>query len=171
MKKIVLLLFIVVSSFAFASGQRKPGEVVAAFYKFDGANSQVFNRRNIDARRRWLEFSLYDLLTKELEREAAFLKSNPGEKPHFGDGLPFRPSEELCEAGGKSFKRTASVGESTIIGATATVPVTFAYPEECKLPAIVFQVKLIEVKTQWLITDFIDPAGGSLVDELKRAEY
>ena len=50
-----------------------------------------------------------DLLTKELDREREFLRANPGDKPHFGDGLPFRPIEEMCQA-------AADMGGTAVVG-------------------------------------------------------
>lgn len=151
--------------------QHRPRAAVQSFYRFDGSNSQVFNRKNIDARRGWFENSLYELLVKELDREREFLKANKGDKPHFGDGLPFRPLNERCIANGGTPGYTSSVGEANEVGETATVPVTFAYPKECNLPSTVYNVKLIAVKAMWLIVDVEYPSGESLVADLKRASY
>ena len=148
-----------------------PRVAVESFYKFDRSRSQVFNRRNVDVRRKWLEHSLYSLLVTELDREGEFLKANPGEKPHYGDGLPFRPSEESCESGGKPFRRIVKVGQAVRIGETATVPVTFAYPAACRIEDIVYKVKLIGVKTLWLMVDIEYPDGETLTADLKRVAY
>ncbi len=166
-----LITAIALLSITAIAQQARPRAAVQSFYRFDGSNSQVFNRKNIDARRGWFENSLYELLIKELDREREFLKANKGDKPHFGDGLPFRPLQESCKAAGQTYGYTSAVGEANEVGETATVPVTFSYPKDCNLPPTVYNVKLIAVKTTWLIVDVEYPSGESLVADLKRAIY
>jgi hypothetical protein len=93
-------VFIVICVFASSStAQNSPHGAVEQFYRFDGTHSQIFNRRNIDARRRWFTDTLYYQLRNELKRQIVFERENPGAKPHFGDGLPFRPWDETCQSG------------------------------------------------------------------------
>ena len=62
-----------------AFGQNaSPKAAVTVFYKYDSTHSQVFNRANIDARKRWFSARLYELFLKELEREKEYLAKNPG---------------------------------------------------------------------------------------------
>src|SRR5690242_13636061 len=93
---------------AFAQGST-PRATVETFYRFDRSHSQVFNRRNIDARRQWFSTELYSLFLNELKREAAFVRKNPDEKPYFGDGLPFQPYDETCRAGRRELHRVVTV--------------------------------------------------------------
>src|SRR5262245_25795757 len=76
-------------SLTVAAQTNSPVAAVNTFYKYDRLHSQIFNRRNIDARKQWFSPELYALFQYELKREAAYLKKNPSDKPYFGDGLPF----------------------------------------------------------------------------------
>ena len=119
-----------------------PKAAVAAFYRFDTANSQVFNRKNINARKRWFAAELYKLLINELAREKEFLKANPNDKPHYGDGLPFRPLDEVCELNGKKYRRTITYGQVTVKGDLANVDVHFKYPKACNIPDILYAINM-----------------------------
>jgi hypothetical protein len=168
----ILSFFVALTIAAAAFAQSStPAQKVAAFYKFDETHDQTFNRANIDARQRYIDSSLYLLLQKELEREAEFLRANPGDKPHFGDGLPFRPLDETCTVGTRSYRYRTSIGRAQVVGETATVPVTFSYPPACKLPGTVFKVKLYRAKARWVIQDFEYPDGRTLSQDLSRASY
>jgi hypothetical protein len=145
---------------------------VAAFYRFDSANSQAFNRRNIDARKRWFSVELYKLLINELAREKEFLKANPTDKPRYGDGLPFRPLDEVCEVDGKKYRRTISYGHVTVKGDLANVDVYFRYPNGCNIPDILYAVNMSKENGRWVIDDIRYIAENtSLVEDLNRAEY
>ncbi len=149
-----------------------PRSTVAAFYRFDSANSQVFNRRNIDARKRWFSAELYKLLINELAREKEFLKANPTDKPHFGDGLPFRPLDEVCELNGKNYRRQISYGQVTVKGDLGNVDVYFKYPKGCNIPDILYAVNMSKENGRWVIDDIrYFPDNTSLVEDLNRAEY
>lgn len=156
-----------------SSGQgSSPKAALAAFYKFDGAHSQTFNRKNIDARKRWFSDELYKLFLKELDREAQYLKANPTDKPHFGDGLPFRPLDEPCELNGKKYRRTMSFGTVTVKGDLGNVDVFFRYPKACKIPDILYAVNMDKEKRGWVIADIrYFPGDKSLVEDLGRKEY
>ena len=157
------------------SAQSKLAEAsstVAAFYRFDTANSQVFNRRNIDARKRWFSAELYKLLINELAREKDFLKANPTDKPHYGDGLPFRPLDEVFELNGRKYRRTISYGHVTVKGDLGNVNVYFKYPKGCNIPDILYAVNMSKENGRWVIDDiryFHDHT--SLVEDLNRTEY
>ena len=157
------------------SAQSKLAEArstVAAFYRFDTANSQVFNRRNIDARKRWFSAELYKLLINELAREKEFLKANPTDKPHYGDGLPFRPLDEVCELNGRKYHRTISYGHVTVKGDLANVDVHFKYPKACNIPDIVYAVNISLENGRWVIDDVRYTADNtSLIEDLNRTDY
>ena len=157
------------------SAQSKLAEArstVAAFYRFDTANSQVFNRRNIDARKRWFSAELYKLLINELAREKEFLKANPTDKPHYGDGLPFRPLDEVCEINGRKYRRSISYGRETVKGDLGNVDVYFKYPKACDIPDILYAVNMSKENGRWVIDDIrYFPDDTSLVEDLNRREY
>src|SRR5215211_1409693 len=65
------LLFLVAVACAVAQGS-DPRSVVEEFYRFDTAHSQVFNRRNIEARKRWFTDVLQFYFEKELTRQREY---------------------------------------------------------------------------------------------------
>ncbi len=149
-----------------------PSAAVGAFYKFDRSHSQTFNRRNIDARKQWFSAGLYALLLNELKRERAYLKQNPTDKPHFGDGLPFQPLSEMCEANGKKYGNRYSFGAVTAKGRSANVDVTFSHPKVCKFDNTIFGINLVKEKGRWVIDDVLYVADHStLMQDLKRPNY
>ena len=157
------------------SAQSKLAEArstVSAFYHFDSANSQAFNRRNIDARKRWFSADLYKLLINELAREKEFLRANPTDKPHYGDGLPFRPLDEVCELNGRKYRHTISYGQVTVKGDLGNVDVYFKYPKACNIPDILYAVNMSRDNGRWVIDDirYIHD-NTSLIEDLNRAEY
>lgn len=164
-----LILATCVVSFGQSSS---PKAAVMAFYKYDAANSQVFNRVNIDERKRWLSSELYAKFLSELAREKAYLAQNPTDKPHFGDGLPFRPLDEVCELDGKSYRRTISYGKVMIKGDLANVDVYFKYPKGCNIPDVLYGVNISKERGRWVIDDIRYIAENtSLVEDLDRKEY
>lgn len=173
MRSRILLAFSLLLTAGVASGQpSSPKATVMAFYKYDAANSQVFNRANIDARKSWLSEELYRLLIKELEREKAFLAENPTDKPHFGDGLPFRPLDETCELSGRQYRRKISLGTVTVKGDLANVDVYFKYPKGCSIPDVLYAVNMSRERGRWVIDDIRYIAENtSLVEDLQRKEY
>ncbi|HEX6278990.1 MAG TPA: hypothetical protein VFZ49_03145 [Pyrinomonadaceae bacterium] len=173
MRPILVLAFALLLTASTALGQASgPKAVVMAFYRFDAANSQVFNRANIDARRRWLSEELYKLLINELERERAYLAENPTDKPHFGDGLPFQPLDEPCELNGRQYRRTISYGTVTVKSDLANVDVFFKYPKGCSIPDVLYVVNMSRERGRWVIDDIrYLKENTSLVEVLDRIEY
>ena len=170
--RITLLLSIVcVLGAGGASAQSTPRSVVEAFYRFDASHSQTFNRNNINARRRWFTDVLYLQFENELKRQREYLRENPTDKPHFGDGLPFRPLDETCRADGKTFRYGYSVGRASSRGLNATVPVVFFYPKLCGLPSITYSVRLLRVRGVWRLNDLEYPDGSTLLADLMRPSY
>ena len=154
-----------------ASAQATPRSVVESFYRFDGSHAQTFNRKNIDARKRWFSEVLYLQLRNELKREREYLRKNPTDKPHFGDGLPFRPLDETCTVGRRNSRYTYAVGSASARGSNATVPVPFSYPKRCNLPSTEYSVRLRRVKGIWQINDLEYPDGATLLADLMRTDY
>lgn len=149
-----------------------PKAVVQAFYKYDSAHSQTFNRANIDARKRWIGSELYKLFLKELDREKEYLVKNPTDKPHFGDGLPFRPLDETCELNGREYRRSIYYGRVSVKGDLGNVDVYFRYPKGCNIRDVLYAVNMSREKGRWVIDDIRYIAENtSLVEDLDRKEY
>lgn len=174
MKRLFILFFaILLVTVAVAAQRSTPGTAVASFYRFDRAHSQVFDRRNIDARRAWLSIELYRLFQNELRREAAYLKTNPTDKPYFGGGLPFQPTDEACNAGGKNLRRGIVVKQEFVRGTRGAVTATFAYPKACTDGGepVVYTIGVIRSKGIWLIDDINYGEDTTLKQRLRRAAY
>jgi hypothetical protein len=165
----IVFAFFALNAFA---QTKTPLAAVNAFYKYDRSHSQVFSRRNIDARKAWFSPELYSLFQNELKREAAYLKKNPNEKPYFGDGLPFQPIDETCKAGGKNLHKSLTAKPAFQKGIRAAVTATFAFPKPCKdQDATTYTIGLIKGKAGWLIDDVNYGENRTLKDDLKRKEY
>jgi hypothetical protein len=173
MNKPTFLLVIVMAVLASAKvqAQSTPLAAAKAFYAYDRAHPQVFNRRNIEARKRWFDAALYRLFLKELDREREFLKQNPTDKPYFGDGLPFQPTDELCEARGRKYRRQVQFGTVTVKEGSGNVDVIFVYPKACKIIPVLYTLHLTKAKGRWLIEDVLYPGSKTLLEVLGRREY
>jgi hypothetical protein len=167
----LVLLFLTFTSIA--SAQRSgPKATIQSFYAFDKSHSQVFSRKNIDARKKWFSSELYKLFDKELKREREYLAKNPTDKPHFGDGLPFQPLSETCSLKGKAYSYSISYGTVTVKGEVGNVDVHFRYPKGCDIPDILYAVNMEKEKGRWVISDIrYFPGDTSLVEDLNRKEY
>ena len=166
----VSLIFICVFAVELAA-QSTPRSVVESFYKYDGTHSQTFNRNNIGARKRWFTDVLQLQFQNELRREREYLRGNPTDKPHFGDGLPFRPLDETCRAGRRTYRYSVSIGAASARASNATVPVIFSYPKSCNIPSTKYAVRLRRVNRVWLINDLEYPDGSTLLADLMRPSY
>ena len=101
-----------------------------------------------------------------------YLSKNPTDKPHFGDGLPFRPLDEACELNGKSYRRNISFGQVTVKGDVGNVDVFFKYPKGCNIPDVLYAVNMEKDRGRWVISDVRYIAdNSSLVEDLNRKEY
>ncbi len=167
--KLIASLIIVLA--ALTANAQTPKETVRQFYKYDWTHSQIFNRKSIDARKKWFSPDLYKLFLDELQKEEEFLRSNPTDKPYFGDGVPFSPIEEWFSVEGKSCKLTYKIGNAIVKRSRATVPVTFFYrPVQCN-ETIVYKVLLIKHSGKWLIDDILYNDGDSLANDMKNHKY
>src|SRR6058998_3314832 len=135
------------------SQMSSPANTVRLFYKFDRSHSQIFNRRNIDERKSWFSASLYQLFLNEMRREATDLKKNPTDKPHFGDGLPFQPLNEPCEADGKTYRNRYDVVPGKVKRSDGHVTVRFFYPFACKMGRSIYGIDLKKTGSRWVIDD------------------
>ena len=173
MKNLLLLAILLVLSLPsnVVSQTHTPEADLAAFIKFSRSMRQDFNSRGVEARKHWFSAPLYKLFLNELKRQDEYLKKNPSDMPYFGDGVPFQPIDETCEAGKRSYRYRYTVGKGLVAGEAATVPVTFAYPAVCKIPPIVYKFKVIKSKTGWLVDDVDYGDGKTLVADLNRADY
>jgi hypothetical protein len=159
-------LLVLTATFAYS---QTPQATVRAFYAYSNSHSSTFNLRHIESRKQWFTPALYKALRKQLSDDAANLKVDPDQKPLFGDGLTFRPLDEPCQVGERSYKRVQTVGRTEIIRSTATVDVTFAYPKAC-VPAtepILYQVNLRRIGGRWLIDNFTYDDGSTLIGDMK----
>lgn len=166
-----ITLFIVFAASIAFSQSSTPRAAVESFYGFDTTHGRVFDRKNIDARKRWFTDVLYQQFQNELKRQREYLRHNPTDKPHFGDGLPFRPLDETCKVGRRTYRLSHAVGNATMRGSNATVPVTFSYPKRCNLPSTEYMVRLRRVKGVWQINDLEYSDGSTLLADLMRTEY
>ena len=172
MKTGILLIAVIVTFAAddtFAQS-RRPSETVKSFYEFSSSRSSTFDRRHVEARKRWYTSELYQLFLEQLKKDEAELKVHPTDKPFFGDGLDFQPLHELCHVGGKSYAYRRSVGRTVVEKSVAYVDVTFFYPRACNIPPEVWRVKLQRAQGRWLITDWIYPDKSSLVGDMKAVQ-
>ena len=172
MKVRILIIIGVVLLLPLLSVAQSPVATVNAFYKFDSSHPQVFNRRNIDARKQWFSKDLYNLFLYELKRESAYLKKNPTDKPYFGDGLPFEPYDEICKAGRRELHRTVVVKPADVMGNCAVVTASFPYPKPCKdTDAPTYTIGLVKQGSVWVIDDVNFGDDRTLKQDLKRKDY
>lgn len=175
MKYIRIVLLIVLNlGFAVALYAQNSTPLAAAksFYKYHRTHSTAFTKANIDARKRWFSEALYGLFLNELKREKAYLKSHPGDKPFFGEGLPFQPWDEVCTAARRKLHKQpgfkADAGDADV----ATVRVTFAFPSPCKTPdANEYKLEMVRSGAAWVIDNVVYDDGSNLVKDLNRKEY
>ena len=168
----IALIAFAILSITVAGQTASPAAAVNAFYKYDRSHSQIFNRRNIDARKQWFSTELYKLFQYELKRENDNLKKNPTDKPYFGDGLPFQPYDETCKASGKNLHKSLIVKPAFQKGDRAAVTATFAFPKPCKDPDnTTYTIGLIKNKDAWVIDDVNYGEDRTLKQDLNRKEY
>jgi len=170
--KIIFLSIILILLSTSIFAQKQDATVaVQSFYKFHLLRSGVFNASEVKARQKWFTDDLNRLFQNELQREKEFLKANPTDKPHFGDGFPFQPYEE-CSKNEKLIKNTYTIGAATVKGDNATVEVKFFQPKECGGDLIdTYKVLLMKSKGKWLINDWLYSDAKALTEDLNRSEY
>ena len=167
---ITCVLFVLLLATGLFGQSTSPKETVAAFYK-DNFNSQTFNRRWINSRKKWLSPRFYNIFLEELREEQAHLKLHPTDKPYFGDGISFAPRQESCTTGRAVFRKYAIQTPVMRGNARAEVPVRFFYPKPCTMDAITYKVKLIKIGRAWIIDDLLYGDGSSLGADMKEHQY
>jgi len=173
MKNKIIFLLIVSALFSANVFAQKQNAVafVDSFYKFQRTRTGVFNAKEIALHKKWFSAELNRLLQYELKREKEYLKKNPTDKPYFGDGLTFEPSDE-CFKMGKYYRHIKKIGATTRERNKTIVEVKFSNPKVCGGDFIdTYKVELIKNKGVWLINDWIYSDGKRLSDDLKRTEY
>jgi len=170
--KIIFLSIILLALSTGVYAQKQDASaVVQSFYKLHLSGSGAFNANEGKARKKFFAVDLNKLFQTELQREKEFLKANPTDKPHFGDGFPFQSLNE-CDSAGKLVKNTYTVGAATVKGERATVEVKFYQPKECGGDLIdTYKVELVKSKGKWLIDDWLYSDAKTLTEDLKRANY
>jgi len=139
---------------------------------FHKSHSSEFSRRSIDARRAWFSTALYELFLNELKREKEFLRTHPGEKPFFGEGLPFQPWDETCTVGKRILHKQLTLKPDAEDAANATVQAIFAFRAPCKEPdQNEYTFELVKENGKWVIDNLNYEEGSSLVKDLKRKDY
>ena len=144
-----------------AGPQDEALRAVRSFYAFHLAHNKGFTVRNVQLRKRFLTAEFYELLLKELKRQAADSKSHPDEVPDF-DGDPFTDSQEYPD----SYR----VGKAEINGDLAKVTVTLLWSARTSRGRDRRDI-VVEVTSSpggWLINDLINNEGSRLRDDLKR---
>jgi hypothetical protein len=144
---------------------------VKSFYKFHRASKNIFNKTQVDARKRWFAPELYGLFNNELKLEKEFLKANPSEKPYFGDGFPFQPYDE-CFANNKSHPNVYKIGNADVRNNRALVEVKFYEPKICGGRFIdTYKIELVKSRGKWAIADWIYSNGNKLTTDIKTPHY
>lgn len=161
--KIIFLSIILAALSTGIYGQKQDASAtVQSFYKyhlarliiFKAVDRKSYRKVEIESYRRRFSDDLNKLFQTELQREQEFLKKNPTDKPHFGDGFPFAPLDE-CDNAGQLIKNTYQVGVATVKDERAIVEVKFYQPKECGGNLIdTYKVELLKSKENWLINDW-----------------
>ena len=163
----ILVLFLMSVGVSAKAGGQAPtsdpaARAVRAFYTYHLAHKKDFNVRNIQLRKRFLTGELYDLLIKQLKKQAVEAKAHPDEAPEY-EGDPLTDSQEYPD----SFR----VGKSEVSGDTAKVSVTLLWSARTSRGKdkrdIV--VEVTKVGAGWLIKDIINNEGKRLTDDLKKS--
>ncbi|HEV8159313.1 MAG: hypothetical protein H0X15_03380 [Acidobacteria bacterium] len=172
--KIKIIFFLIISlllSTGVYAQKQDATVMVQSFYKFHLSRSGIFNANEVKARKKWFTDDLNRLFQTELQREKEYLKANPTDKPHFGDGFMLQSLDE-CESAGKLIKNSYTVGAAMIRDDNATVEVKFYSPKECGGDLIdTYKVELVKSKGKWLIDDWLYSDAKTLTEDLKRANY
>jgi hypothetical protein len=171
-RTLLLTVFFAVFAVTTFAQNETPMAAAKSFYAFHKTHDSSFTRATVDARKGWFSNALYNLFLRELQREKAFLKKHPNDKPYFGEGLPFQPWDETCTVGKKKLHKQLSFRPDAEDTNIATVRVTFAFPSPCKTPdANVYTLQMVRSTRGWVIDNLIYDAGTDLVTDLNRKEY
>ncbi len=140
-------------------------ETVRSFYSqhFTSSDEMGFTRENVTKKEKFLTPELYKLLQNEFARQDEFVKAHPDEVP-FMDGDPFTASQEYPTG----FK----VGECKISGESrVSHNVRLFWKNDNKPVERMMKIEAEKRSDKWLISDFVDDKGESLVKTLSREKY
>ncbi|HKA16920.1 MAG TPA: hypothetical protein VKN18_01270 [Blastocatellia bacterium] len=134
---------------------------VRAFYTYHLAHNKDFTVRNVQLRKRWLTPELYNLLLKELKRQAAASKAHPDEAPDY-EGDPLTDSQEYPD----SFR----VVKTEMAGDVARVTVTLQWSARTSRGVDKRDITVEATKgaTGWLVNDIVNSDGSKLQEDLKK---
>lgn len=145
--------------------------MVEKFYQFHNSRNGVLSLHELKLHKRFFTNELYKLFLNELKREEEFIRKNHSDKPHFGDGLPFKPFEE-CVVDEKNYRNTYEIKEVSVKSNVAIVEVIFYQPKQCDGGLIdKYQIELTKSKNNWLINDWVFSDETKLSNDLKREQY
>ena len=168
-----LLSLVLIPAFGLSIFAQKQSaiETVKSFYKFHNSRSGIFSLHEVKLRRKWFTAELYKLFLNEIKREDEFVKKNPNDKPHFGDGFPLQPFSE-CVIDEKVINNSYEAKEISSDTTKATVEVKFYSPEKCEKDLLdTYKVELVKTRNVWLINDWIYSDNSRLTTDLKRKDY
>src|SRR5215470_17738345 len=134
---------------------------VRTFFTYHLAHNKDFTVGNIQLRKRWLTPELYNLLLKELKRQAAESKAHPDEAPDY-EGDPLTDSQEYPDS--------YHVGKAEMAGDVAKVTVTLQWSARTSRGVDKRDITVEATKgaTGWLINDIINNQGSRLREDLKK---
>jgi hypothetical protein len=151
--------------------QTNAKSTVEKFYQFHNSRNGVLSLHELKSHKRFFTNDLYKLFLNELKREDEFIRKNNTDKPHFGDGLPFKPFEE-CVVDEKIYRNTYEVNEASVDGNIAIVEVKFYQPKQCDGELIdTYKIELKKSNNTWLINDWFFSDETKLTNDLKRKDY
>ena len=130
-----------------------------AFYQFHRAHKNIFNKAQINLRKKWLTPELYQLLLKEDAREMREARQYPDEKPYF-EGLPFTAMEEYPPP-------KLKMGDAKVEGDTAQIEMKFVYGKGGKDSESKWTVEMKKVNSVWLISNIFFEGGEDTLKTLK----
>jgi hypothetical protein len=126
-----------------------PAAVARAFYAFHFAHDMAFTEASVGRRRRWLSPDLLAGCRAYFARPG-----KPDEVPAI-DGDPFTDSQE--------YPQGFEVGDATVRGDTARVPVTMTWPRNERR---IVTLELARTAGVWLIADVRYASGPTLRERL-----
>ena len=163
-----LMFVLLVCSCSLAVAQSTPSDVVRKALSYDQLHDTVFNRENIDLRRKWMTHSLYRLFATELIREEREAKERPEDKPYFGDWAGFSAPSELCKVGEVIYPLRFSLSKTRFVGGLAYVRARFFYHFDCDHGQHRFYTFILrKVRSTWRI-DNIDYGSNSTLRRVLR---
>jgi hypothetical protein len=165
---------------AFASslvtmGQQRADDTVRHALRYEQTHDNgpdiVFNRRNLEIRRKWMTLSLYRLYLIELAREERESKERPDEKPYLGDGMDFSPMKESCKVGNKFYLQRFLLSKARVLRTRAYVRARFFYHPDCDYGEYTYYTFILKRGGRaWFIDDIDYGKKRTLRGDLRRSD-